>query len=417
MKSGLKLARTMIFTYLLGSLQVNCFRTPLDDYTRIPSTTVSAQRDASASETEDAIETSSSTSVDANSPTSTRILAAGAFHTCAIRSGNVLCWGANTEGQLGNGTELSSTQPSRVIGLPGTASAVTAGFSHSCAIANGAAYCWGHNATGELGNGSAAHSLSATLVKGLKPGPGDIVAGPLHTCALNHGSVWCWGENRSAQLGSNSGAYSANPVEVQGLPTGIRMIAVGDSHTCGATSSEVWCWGDNTFGQLGVPLSGGQVASATPVLVPGFSEPIGGLVAGRFFTCAIVNGSVRCWGTDVPGTHAASSGASISFPGSIHILAARMLHLCGVLFVTSDLMCVGDNAYGDLGDDSLNPTETPVHVSGNFGDIQALVVGDYHACAFGTSAIWCWGRNLEGQLGDGTNTDSHVPVRVVNLSP
>ena len=46
-------------------------------------------------------------------------LAAGGFHTCAILSSpNVLCWGANDFGQLGNGSPNPSQVPGPVMGIP-----------------------------------------------------------------------------------------------------------------------------------------------------------------------------------------------------------------------------------------------------------------------------------------------------------
>ncbi len=45
-------------------------------------------------------------------------LAVGINHTCAIRTdGHVVCWGNNDRGQLGDGTTMSRTTPTRVVGL------------------------------------------------------------------------------------------------------------------------------------------------------------------------------------------------------------------------------------------------------------------------------------------------------------
>jgi alpha-tubulin suppressor-like RCC1 family protein len=46
-------------------------------------------------------------------------LAAGAQHTCArTRDNRVWCWGANDQGQLGDGTTNSRNAPGLVVGLP-----------------------------------------------------------------------------------------------------------------------------------------------------------------------------------------------------------------------------------------------------------------------------------------------------------
>jgi alpha-tubulin suppressor-like RCC1 family protein len=46
-------------------------------------------------------------------------ISAGGSHTCGIATdGVVYCWGANGDGQLGNGTFVASALPARVVGQP-----------------------------------------------------------------------------------------------------------------------------------------------------------------------------------------------------------------------------------------------------------------------------------------------------------
>ena len=82
------------------------------------------------------------------------MLSAGGEHTCGITTaGEAWCWGFNYSGQLGNGTEQSSTEPVPVSGSF-EFSVVSAGRDHTCGVTLSAvAYCWGKNLEGQLGNG------------------------------------------------------------------------------------------------------------------------------------------------------------------------------------------------------------------------------------------------------------------------
>jgi alpha-tubulin suppressor-like RCC1 family protein len=90
-------------------------------------------------------------------------LALGNDFTCALdSSGHVSCWGKNNSGQLGRGYRnvMSSDpgntlEPEAVVDLSGV-NVLGVGGGTACAVSgNGKAYCWGANNEGNLGNGAA----------------------------------------------------------------------------------------------------------------------------------------------------------------------------------------------------------------------------------------------------------------------
>lgn len=74
-------------------------------------------------------------------------IAVGEDHCCALRSsGAVVCWGSNTQGALGDGTDRMRLVPGPVVGL-GPALALAVGEQHSCALGSAPAQvqCWGRD--------------------------------------------------------------------------------------------------------------------------------------------------------------------------------------------------------------------------------------------------------------------------------
>src|SRR3954470_8977093 len=71
--------------------------------------------------------------------------------TCAVLSdGHVGCWGANADGEIGDGTTDDALAP-RLVPSVTTATQISVGVAHACArLADTTVSCWGSNASKQL---------------------------------------------------------------------------------------------------------------------------------------------------------------------------------------------------------------------------------------------------------------------------
>jgi len=230
-------------------------------------------------------------------------IAVGVMNTCALTvSGQLFCWGANSRGELADGTQQARRAPVASAGAL-RFTQVTMGTEHACAATSaGVAYCWGHNRFGQLGSGEVPNNsfgLYATLPIAVSGGEmyTRIAAGSDHTCALTRaGVVQCWGANGNAsQLGDRS------MVTQRGVPRAIAdgrtftVLAAGANTNCArASDGASYCWGSNFFGALGNG-SRSDAGVNYPVAVSGgtFAK----LAVGGSHSCGIdASQRLYCWG-------------------------------------------------------------------------------------------------------------------------
>lgn len=128
----------------------------------------------------------------------------------------------------------------------------------------------------------------------------------------------------------------------------------------------------------------------------------------QFESGILSNGQITGTGDDAYIKLASSATTTVA-------VSAGYEHAC-VLYSDNTVGCWGNNADGQLGDNSYTPRTTPVPVY-NLTNVSAISAGGYHTCALITGGtVKCWGRNGNGQLGDNTTTGKNYPVAVLGLT-
>jgi alpha-tubulin suppressor-like RCC1 family protein len=364
-------------------------------------------------------------------------LAGGLYHSLALKSdGTVFAWGDNEFGQLGDGTNDSSTTPVKVLGKGGVGNlsdikVITGEVSHSLALdKDGAVWAWGRGDYGQLGDGINTDRFTPVQVLG-KGGVGNLsdvtalAVGLYHSFALeSNGMVLTWGFNYLGQMGDGTAAWfpfpkNTTPVQVvgeggHGNLTDVAVIVAGDVHSLAVKNDgSVWAWGWNDSGQLGDGTNWSVTSvKTTPVRVLGGDT-------GDDFLNLYSTGPDEPDEPDGPDEPDEPDGPDLTLAS----LAAGADHSL-MLKEDGTVLAWGKNSFGQLGDGTKTTRRisAQVKVKGDDGsltplsDVAALAAGSYHSLALKSDGtVWAWGKNNAGQLGDGTKTSRLIPVQVKEL--
>ncbi|MHA3684524.1 RCC1 domain-containing protein [Leucobacter sp. HY1908] len=289
-------------------------------------------------------------------------VSAGSLHSVALtEDGTAYAWGANSGGRLGDGTNTGSSVPVSVempVGV--TFTQVSAGYLHSVALAaDGTAYAWGNNSDGQLGDGTNTSS-SVSVPKPVQMPAGvtftQVSAGYWHSVAVAaDGAAYAWGYNVAGQLGDGTHTSSNVPVQVE-LPAGVtfKQVSAGGSHSVAvAVDGAAYAWGSNVFGQLGNATNTG---SNVPVQV---EFPAGvtfkQVSAGGSHSAAVAaDGTAYAWGSNSSGQ--LGDGTFVNRNVPVRVLTQTTV--TGVSFGGISATNLVDN-----GDGSWTAT-TPPHAAG-----------------------------------------------------
>lgn len=228
---------------------------------------------------------------------------------------------------------------------------------------------------------------------------------------LPSGVVKVFGRNERGQLGLgviDDPKYSDDLVDLPGVYDAIDGAAAGDSSYVLRTDGTVLAWGENHAGQLGLGARGVLPKSwevIKPVPVP---TPVPGLAGvrqlaanGGWVVALLDDGTVRAWGAcgrwkldGVPGS-GGDEPFRVPFPATVSGLTGVKAVSAGhdfalALMNDGTVKAWGRNAFGQIGDEVISDSATPIPIAG-LDNVAAVSAGIGYAMALrrdGTVRVW-----------------------------
>ena len=372
----------------------------------------------------------------------------GDSNVAILADGTLRSWGRNQEGQLGDGTLIDRAEPVQVLrghGVPlRNITSIAVGETHMSAIcgATGDVISWGSNWCGEVGNGNVLTSMRPVQVRsGIRcevsahiPAPivdsepltgiTRLAAGHLFTLALGSDNIaHGWGRNNHGQL------LMQHSIDHR-VATPLKDFRVSDPRFLGIRSSWIYHMGQNPVDSNFATLDG-------------VTDIAAGMEAGHAFGLAVRNGYAYGWGDNMEGwlghgniPHRRrtlgdepkdnnprrmrnAAGEYIS----AYAVAAGGRHSLILRSRYGQVYAAGRGSDGRLGhgmrlsgggnDVSFQyfPVRVPFPGGTAITDIEAGMLNSFAIDSAGY--LWAWGRNNTGQLGTGDTESRHTPVRVL----
>lgn len=335
-----------------------------------------------------------------------RIAAGGAHSLIVTERNDVLAWGSNSHGQVGNGSLEDVLNPTvvvdpgharyvfagrsfslmidmdgwlwgwgcnedNILGIPTAIEKqqvpvkldtggrrikhVSGGWKHILAVCeDGQFMSWGNNDYGQLGDGSTRKRREpdvTLLPDGAKAAA--VSAGWYHSLVLTE-----TGEVLGAGMGYGGTSRGAGEQFVQVIRAGVSMISAGSTHNLAATrTGTVLAWGANEHGQVGNGLLDFQ-AAPTAVCTKQMIVAAG----GSHSLCANDAYHVSAWGhgvlpandstLDCPARYSVSEPTLLEFPDGAFSIAAGDAHTL-IVGPLGQVGAYGSNMSGQIGNNSL----------------------------------------------------------------
>lgn len=306
-------------------------------------------------------------------------------------SDKLWAWGANTAGQLGDGTTTNRSSPVQIGALSWKDIYLGGDGNNAFALGiltDGSLYAWGNNSVGQLGDGtttarsSPVHigtsSWSFLPVGGQGPhGSGGTDSGPTAAAVRTDGALFTWGKNDSGSMGDGTAVAKSSPVKIGS--SSWAMVSLGGSGTTSVyftlaidVLGRLFAWGGNVNGQLG---DGTSTAKSSPVQIGSSSWSMVHAGARASAGLLATTGALYTWGANDSGILGDGTTTTRSSPVHIGTSSWSMVRVARKYMLGKRT----DNQlfwWGANGNPNLTPTavSSPVAIGSaqNWVDIQGV---------------------------------------------
>jgi len=334
----------------------------------------------------------------------------GESHVCAISEDRVVyCWGDNTYGQLGDGTNDSRLQPVR-LSMGGYWTAIAAGGHHTCGIRDRTVYCWGSNAV--IGQPLGSPNATRPVRVGHDDDWSEIATGDLSACAIARGALYCWGQDVSSTRPGDSPLeiipVAYEPKMIGGGPSDDWSgISAGRQHFCGFRRGLPICFGAALNPQV---VGEGETLDEAFRAVGAVGE-WDVISAGHYKVCGIRDGALYCWGQGALGNGVFETLQRPTRVGTDADWKAVVAGSASCGIRGGSVYCWGHLHDSGRADGVRQYALVPTRI----GDADDWIAVDAHRgtmCGLRGMGLYCWGDDANGQLGRGIGGSVNVPARV-----
>ena len=332
------------------------------------------------------------------------------------QDGALYTWGANDIGQMGIGTITAGMSTETQIGNSNNWQSVSAGHYYMLAIkTDGTLWAWGANFNGQLGDGTKINKSSPIQI-GTDTNWQIVYSGDRNASAIKtNGTLWAWGDNTDGQFGDGTTTEKLIPTQI-GIETNWMSISIGDNTVLALkTNGTLWAWGSNSSGQLGNGNFWGAYYTPAQIGTDTNWQKIFSTWASSY--AIKTNGTLWSWGSNQSGILGNGNTTNLNIPAQMgadnnwaHV-DGHYTHITAIK-TTGTLWSWGTNDYGQLGNGTTTttPTYTPTQLgtSTNWQTTSGDIWSNQALKTDGTR--WAWGYNSSGQIGDGSSSNKNSPV-------